>query len=240
MTTALLDDWAVAPSPRNEVHGAGKASASLRKAYVVSGVMDRAVVINGATLDPKGEQVSRVSFGHGAVSATIAHELVRHSFTEVGPFLEVVVGSWISGGAEGIGADNALFTDSRIRRVLGPISAPNQIDVGVTCFYGLASSIARILRWAEPAHASLQTKEEGYSWSAVHRLMLGTAPRPATPTDSKTNAKWLKTNSSQYAGLWIALRDGQLLGTEPSRADLTRRLRAEHQLAGAFLVSLKN
>lgn len=65
------------------------------------------------------------------------------------------------------------------------------------------------------------------------------ARRSTIPTDSKTNAKWLEEHSREYTGNWIALREGQLLGSDPSRVELTRRLRTQKQLAGAFLVCLK-
>jgi len=45
-----------------------------------------------------------------------------------------------------------------------------------------------------------------------------------TPDDFNKNFQWLRENSVDYAGLWVALKDGVLLGNDESRARLRSAL----------------
>jgi hypothetical protein len=48
----------------------------------------------------------------------------------------------------------------------------------------------------------------------------------------------LRAHSGEYAGQWVALRNGTLVGADVSRVALHRRLEQDGELAGITLVRL--
>jgi hypothetical protein len=49
----------------------------------------------------------------------------------------------------------------------------------------------------------------------------------------RANLDWLRKNSRQYGGLWVALKDGRLLGSNPRRFALRSELKRSKQLKNA-------
>jgi len=58
-----------------------------------------------------------------------------------------------------------------------------------------------------------------------------------TPSVEK-NAAWLRSNGRAYAGQWVALRDGSLVGHHFDQAVLHRELEARGELDGVLFVRL--
>lgn len=48
--------------------------------------------------------------------------------------------------------------------------------------------------------------------------------------------EWLAQRSQEYAGQWVALRDGEVLGSDVSRAALEHRLEESAGLEGAIFL----
>ncbi len=238
MTTALLDEWPLAPVVRRQV-GDPKGPQTLECAYLVSGVVDPGSTMSGATLDCRRELVGQVASGSAAMGLTIAREIVKHLFVEADPLRALVVGSLTTVVAERIGQATTSLVGTRIRKVIGPIQTPYVDDVGVTCLRNITGSMGRIRNWADRVEYAVS--DGGRSWYVDHEpLSVADPARANSLNDSKANASWLKENSASFRGQWIALKEGNLLGADPSRLELTRKLRAAKNLAGAFLVSLKN
>jgi hypothetical protein len=61
--------------------------------------------------------------------------------------------------------------------------------------------------------------------------------RPAKP-GLNANTKWLRDNSSRYANQWVALRNGELLGTGQSRQDLVAQLGETANAAETYIVRI--
>lgn len=60
--------------------------------------------------------------------------------------------------------------------------------------------------------------------------------RPANP-QSVANAEWLRNNSMNYQGQWIALKKGEFLGTAASRKQLVEQL-VGIDLSDVFIVRM--
>jgi len=61
---------------------------------------------------------------------------------------------------------------------------------------------------------------------------------PATGTGIASTHAWLRQHAGEYAGKWVALRDGVLLGADESRVALHRRLEQDGNLEGALFARL--
>jgi hypothetical protein len=55
----------------------------------------------------------------------------------------------------------------------------------------------------------------------------------------KPNLAWLRGNSMQYRGQWVALKDGSLLGNNQSRLTLRSDLKESNQLKGAMFFRIE-
>jgi hypothetical protein len=62
---------------------------------------------------------------------------------------------------------------------------------------------------------------------------------PASGSSLKLNIEWVKNNSDQYKGQWVALKDGKLLGHHLDRHKLLAELKCLNQLKGALLFKVK-
>ena len=82
--------------------------------------------------------------------------------------------------------------------------------------------------------AARQIASEGLSYypenSDIQRYVHGLAPAqvisrnlPSNPT-LRANREWLHTHSQEYRGRWVAIRNGELLGTANSLSELTKQV----------------
>jgi hypothetical protein len=231
MTNALANNLAV-DTPTAEQHGRRKKGDPLDEAYVVSGGVDPTAVITGATLDHKRE--------YGAIAVTIARELVYHQFPEHEPFYGVVVRHWFV-AAERIGQANASLgagvtslseETGLIGRVrwIGRVALEEQVRDLLAC--------GEVREARELVESTPAVELDG--WRSLLRPPSATVRPAQGEVDTMENYRWLKEYAAEYAGQWIALKAGELLAADLSRAELTRKLRVEGRLAGAFLVCLKN
>lgn len=239
MTNALANDNLAVDTP-TEHHGRRKKGEPLDQAYVVSGAVDPTAVITGATLDPKREYVSRLFLGHAAIAVTIAHELVYHQFPEREPFYVRVVRRWFL-ATERIGQANAslgagVTSLSQETGLIGGVHWIGRVALGEQVRDLLARGEVREAR--ELVKSTPAVELDG--WRSLLRPPSATVRPAQGEMDTMENARWLKEHAAEYAGQWIALKAGELLAADLSRAELTRKLRAEGKLAGAFLVCLKN
>lgn len=60
----------------------------------------------------------------------------------------------------------------------------------------------------------------------------------STGKNMSLNSEWLRENYDNYKGRWVALRDGQLIGSNPSRKELQLELRKKGQLAGSIFIKI--
>ena len=236
MTNTLANNLAV-DTPHAEQHG--RRGDPLDQAYVVSGGVDPTAVITGATLDPKREYVSQLFLGHGAIAVTIAHELVYHQFPERESFYSIGVRRWFV--AERIRQANAslgagVTSLSEETGLSGRVRWIGRVALGHQVRDLLARGEVREAR--ELVESTPAAELDG--WRSLLRPPSATVRPAQGETGAMENARWLKEHAAEYAGQWIALKAGELLAADLSRAELTRKLRAEGRLAGAFLVCLKN
>lgn len=61
---------------------------------------------------------------------------------------------------------------------------------------------------------------------------------PRSATSLRDNEAWLRTHAARYFGRWVALRAGELLGSDPDRVKLHRELQGKGELEGALFVRL--
>jgi hypothetical protein len=62
--------------------------------------------------------------------------------------------------------------------------------------------------------------------------------RPRNPENLRGNEAWLRAHAARYFGRWVALRGGELLGSDPDRVKLHRELQGMGELEGALFVRL--
>ena len=63
-------------------------------------------------------------------------------------------------------------------------------------------------------------------WKGALALPAAHAGESATGKDPRRDAEWLRVNHEGYAGSWVALREGELLDSDPDVRALARRLAA--------------
>jgi hypothetical protein len=61
---------------------------------------------------------------------------------------------------------------------------------------------------------------------------------PGSTPSLEKNAAWLRKHGADYFGQWVALREGELLGSNPDYRALNRELERRGELAGALFVRL--
>jgi hypothetical protein len=63
--------------------------------------------------------------------------------------------------------------------------------------------------------------------------------RPKTGRgDSLENMRWIEAHRDEHRGEWVALRDGALVDSDPSRIALANRLLAKNALDGVLFIKL--
>jgi hypothetical protein len=76
-------------------------------------------------------------------------------------------------------------------------------------------------------------------WGRALTEPKGTLKGTSSGFSLKPNIVWLKNNSNQYKGQWVALRDGALLGNHANRTRLRAELRRLNKLKGALFVKVE-
>jgi hypothetical protein len=66
---------------------------------------------------------------------------------------------------------------------------------------------------------------------AEPKAMIG---KSSSKENMKEDARWLRDNSEKYGGMWIALKNGKLLGAHESRIKLRHTLKQTAALRGAM------
>ena len=76
-------------------------------------------------------------------------------------------------------------------------------------------------------------------WSKALAEPKGKLIGKSSGSSLKPNIVWLKNNSNQYKGQWVALRDGALLWNHANRSKLRAELKRLNQLKGALFVKVE-
>lgn len=97
----------------------------------------------------------------------------------------------------------------------------------------------------EDARNVLSTIEPGISaeldnWHQTLSMPKAKQNPTASGGSIKEDALWLRNNSKNYKGKWIALKNGVLLGSHISRLELRRSLQQENKLDGAMFFKIEN
>ena len=90
--------------------------------------------------------------------------------------------------------------------------------------FGRARQLATEGAARYPEHAELAKSARVLAPPTVTR-----APRPHTAA-TQANRTWLKTHRQDYAGQWVALRDGHLLAAAPSFDQLVAHVDETHDV----------
>ncbi|MFH0822189.1 MAG: hypothetical protein V2B18_05510 [Pseudomonadota bacterium] len=77
-------------------------------------------------------------------------------------------------------------------------------------------------------------------WREVLAPPVARVTGSASGRDLRLDSEWLEKNSWQYVGQWVALKNGELLDSGPSRAALRAILKERGDLSGAFLVKIED
>ncbi len=60
--------------------------------------------------------------------------------------------------------------------------------------------------------------------------------RPADPIKLEPSRKWLRENAGNFHGVWVAVREGKLLGTAPTLKELNEMIGLENRTPGTIVV----
>jgi len=77
-------------------------------------------------------------------------------------------------------------------------------------------------------------------WRLVLAEPRGKRQGRASDSRVKANLDWIQRNSERYKGQWVALREGQLLGSNPSRLTLRSHLKESNELKGAMFFKFED
>lgn len=86
-----------------------------------------------------------------------------------------------------------------------------------------------------PSGASLALDK----WKRILAKPKGKLEGTTSGSRLKPNLVWLRNNSNQYKGQWVALREGALLGNHVSRTALRANLKRLDQLRGALFFKVE-
>ncbi|MDM8548931.1 hypothetical protein QUF72_02590 [Desulfobacterales bacterium HSG2] len=75
-------------------------------------------------------------------------------------------------------------------------------------------------------------------WKKVLAEPVARLSGPGSGGDMRKDMMWLENNADNYKGKWVALRDGVLLGSHESRAELRQILRQSGKLEKSFFVRM--
>lgn len=97
----------------------------------------------------------------------------------------------------------------------------------------------------EDARKVLSTIQTGNSVTLDRWIKTLTEPKAVVEKGSsakniKDEAVWLKQNSEDYKGKWVALKNGELLGADKSRITLHTSLKQTGNLSGAMFFRIDN
>ncbi|MDC0709899.1 hypothetical protein POL68_15605 [Stigmatella sp. ncwal1] len=123
-------------------------------------------------------------------------------------------------------AIKAELASLKERGVAGPVAS--LVEVGRITE---ARQLVGLLAQASPA-PSLER------WSQVLAPPVVHSENEATASPFARNAEWLRQNSEDHVGKWVALREGSLVDEDPSRVVLQRRLAQANALEGITFVRL--
>lgn len=70
-------------------------------------------------------------------------------------------------------------------------------------------------------------------------IIKGTQPATGNPAFKLKNIEWLRQHHQEYHGQWIALHNGQLLGSHESFLQLRQILKNLGQLKSTIFINLK-
>jgi hypothetical protein len=88
------------------------------------------------------------------------------------------------------------------------------------------------------------TRRSAYARSMRRRPAKAQEPGAVRPGTARSWAglgrykEWFAQHAQEYAGKWVALRDGGVVDSDPSRADLERRLEESQGLSGALFLQV--
>jgi hypothetical protein len=94
-----------------------------------------------------------------------------------------------------------------------------------------ARQLVELLLKASP---SLQLEQ----WAQMLAPPVAHSGEQETGTGSSSARQWLRQHAKEYAGQWVALREGALLGANTSRVALHQSLQRSGALEGALFVRL--
>lgn len=114
-----------------------------------------------------------------------------------------------------------------VTRILVPLLTPKK--------RGSERDVGRSLRHRHDAenrlHAAIEDEQAEGLMNAASKL------RPASGRgDLHLNMKWVETHRAEYAGLWVALKDGELVTSAPSRGALQEDINGRDDLRDLLVV----
>ncbi|HHC24033.1 MAG TPA: hypothetical protein ENK58_01265 [Desulfobacterales bacterium] len=72
-------------------------------------------------------------------------------------------------------------------------------------------------------------------WKKVLAEPVARVTKPRTDRDPRKDTLWIEKNAGKYKGKWIALKSGDLLGSNESLAELHSTLKQSGKITGAFV-----
>lgn len=93
-------------------------------------------------------------------------------------------------------------------------------------------------RLVAEATARFPDSEDLQRWAVVLAPPKVTLGERATGSGPEGIREWLAEHTEEYAGHWVALRKGQLVGADPDRVALHRRLEAADDLEDTVWIRL--
>jgi len=124
---------------------------------------------------------------------------------------------------------------------MATFQCPQQHDPGLESIRSIEARIKCLVEEGnvtearkEIARVPPDTSELLNRWKLVLSEPRGRLHERASGGSLKQNLLWLQENSRQYPGRWVALKEGQLLGSNPSRLALRTSLKEAGDLKGAM------
>jgi len=82
--------------------------------------------------------------------------------------------------------------------------------------------------------------EELDYWKKVLALPVARVTKPLADTDPKKDMLWIEKNADNYKGRWVALKNGELIGSHESYIELHRTLKQSGRITGSFFFRIGN
>ncbi len=77
-------------------------------------------------------------------------------------------------------------------------------------------------------------------WKKVLTEPVAKVGGPGTGGDMRKDILWFEKNADNYKGKWVALKNGVLLGSHKSRAELRQNLKQSGKLARSLFIRIEN